>query len=66
MKNSNPDEFCPHQRAAEKIASRKRDEELLASGEVSPGELARINGGKLRNVRYLGSSNRIQALAKRD
>lgn len=54
--------FSFKERAAEKAAARKRDEELLRSGEVSHAEMARANGGFVRGVRYKGPAKRIQAL----
>lgn len=55
--------FSFKDRAAEKAAARERDEELLRSGEVSPADMARANGGFVRGARYKGSAKRIQALA---
>lgn len=37
--------YCPDQRAADKAASRMRDEEALASGRVTREELQHENGG---------------------
>ena len=54
--------FARH--AAVKAASRARDEELLRSGEITPGELARINGGGVRGAVYVGPSERIRTLAE--
>lgn len=50
-------------RAAEKAAARAKDEADLRSGAVAPVETARLNGGGVRNVRYVGPSIRIQRLA---
>ncbi|MFG6562167.1 hypothetical protein [Sulfitobacter sp. 1A15299] len=55
--------FSFKDRAAEKAAARERDEELLRSGEVSPADMARANGGFVRGARYKGPSKRMQALA---
>lgn len=38
-------EYDPKQRALEKVASRRRDEDALRSGQVSREDLQRINGG---------------------
>lgn len=38
-------EYDPKQRALEKAASRRRDEDALRSGQVSREDLQRINGG---------------------
>ena len=54
--------FSFKKRAAEKAVARANDEERLQSGQVSPTEMARVNGGHLRGVRYNGPSKRIQAL----
>ncbi len=56
-------EYSFLERAAEKTASRASDEEKLQSGETSPAEMSRKNGGSLRGARYKGPSKRIQALA---
>ena len=56
-------EYSFSARAAEKAASRADDEEKLRSGEVSRADMARINGGSIRNVRYISPSKRIRALA---
>ena len=48
-------------RAAEKAAARERDEEKLASGETTRAEMARINGGSIRGVRYNGPAMRIRS-----
>ena len=37
--------FDPAARAAAKARSRERDQQLLDSGQVSPAEMQRINGG---------------------
>lgn len=50
-------------RAAEKAASRAKDEAALRSGEVAPAELARINGA-VRGVKRIGPSARIRRLAE--
>lgn len=55
--------FSFKERAAEKAAARKRDEELLRSGEVSRADMARANGGSIRGARYKGPAERMQALA---
>ena len=47
--------FSFKDRAAEKAFARERDEELLRSGEVSPADMARANGGFVRGARYKGS-----------
>lgn len=52
-------------RAAEKAAARAKDEADLRSGAVSPADLARVNGGQVRGVRYVGPSERIQRLVAR-
>ncbi len=57
-------EFSFEDRAAEKSASRANDQEKLLSGEVSRAEMSRINGGYLRDVRYVGPSKRIRDLAE--
>ncbi|MFG6534810.1 hypothetical protein ACGYK5_13295 [Sulfitobacter sp. 1A16787] len=62
MKPKEPS-FSFKERAAEKAAARKRDEELLRSGEVSHADMARANGGSVRGARYKGPAKRIQALA---
>ncbi|RDC68000.1 hypothetical protein DLJ49_20605 [Rhodovulum sp. 12E13] len=58
------EEYCPEKRAADKAEARAQDESDLASGAVSPGELARLNGGGVRNVRHVGPADRIRRLAK--
>lgn len=58
----NVSEFSFQNRAADKAAARSMDEEKLSSGQVSPGAMARANGGSLRGARYKGPSKRIQAL----
>ena len=40
-----PEFFSPSERAAAKARARAQDEALLRSGAISPGDLARINGG---------------------
>ena len=50
-------------RAAEKAASRAKDEAALRSGEVAPAELARINGA-VQGVKRIGPSARIRRLAE--
>lgn len=55
--------FSFGQRVANKAAARARDEKDLRSGVVSAAQMARINGGGLRKVKYIGPSTRIQRLA---
>lgn len=52
MKNKTYDQA---ERAAQKAASRKRDEDDLASGRISPEEMQYINGGfgMFRNSRLI-------------
>lgn len=50
--------FSFRRRAAEKAASRARDEAALKSNMVGPGELARING-VVRGAKRIGPSARI-------
>lgn len=54
-------EFSFGERAAAKAASRAADEEAMNSGKVSRGDMARLNGGSLRKVRYNSSSQRIRS-----
>ena len=56
-------QFSFKDRAAKKAAAREQDEVALQSGGASPGRLARINGGGIRGVRYIGPSARIRRLA---
>ena len=37
--------YDPDQRALEKAVSRRRDEEVLISGQISREDLQRVNGG---------------------
>jgi len=60
----NANEFSFQKRAAEKAASRAQDEEDMKSGKVSRAEMARINGGSIRGVRYVGPSKRIRHLSE--
>ena len=55
--------FSFEERAAEKAAARAIDEAKLKSGEVSRADMARANGGHVRDMRYKGPSKRMQALA---
>ena len=50
-------------RAAQKAASRAKDEAALRSGEVTHAELARINGA-VRDVKRIGPSVRLRRLAE--
>ena len=54
--------FSFKKRAAEKAVARANDEERLQSGQVSHAEMARVNGGHLRGLRYKGRSKRMQAM----
>lgn len=38
--------YDPDERAAEKAASRQRDEDALQAGHVTPAQLQYVNGGR--------------------
>ena len=58
-----PAQFSFKDRAAKKAAARARDEAALQAGAISSGKLARLNGGGIRGVRYIGHSARIRRFA---
>lgn len=45
MQSNVIERFDPRLRAAQKARSRERDQQLMDSGQVSPAEMQRINGG---------------------